>query len=118
MNLVAVLAGEFNLKPEHIENIINLIDEGNTLPFIARYRKELTGSIDDQVLRELSDRLNYLRNLEKRREEIAAWEDMTIEEHMDYYEKQGMDNKTAMKQVAKDRGVGKREIYQHLHKES
>jgi 16S rRNA (cytidine1402-2'-O)-methyltransferase len=55
---------------------------------------------------------------EKRREEIAAWEDMTIEEHMAYYEKQGMDNKTAMKQVAKDRGVGKRDIYQHLHKES
>ena len=55
---------------------------------------------------------------EKRREEIAAWEDMTIEEHMDYYEKQGMDNKTAMKQVAKDRGVGKRDIYQYLHKES
>lgn len=55
---------------------------------------------------------------EKRREEIAAWEDMTIEEHMAFYEKQGMDNKTAMKQVAKDRGVGKRDIYQHLHKES
>lgn len=52
---------------------------------------------------------------EKRREEIAAWEDMTIEEHMAYYEGQGMDNKTAMKQVAKDRGVGKREIYQYLH---
>lgn len=52
---------------------------------------------------------------EKRREEIAAWEDMTIEEHMTYYEGQGMDNKTAMKQVAKDRGVGKREIYQYLH---
>ena len=55
---------------------------------------------------------------EKRREEIATWEDMTIEEHMAYYEKQGMDNKTAMKQVAKDRGVGKRDIYQYLHKES
>lgn len=52
---------------------------------------------------------------EKRREEIAAWEDMTIEEHMAYYEEQGMDNKAAMKQVAKDRGVGKREIYQYLH---
>lgn len=52
---------------------------------------------------------------EKRREEIAAWTDMTIEEHMAYYEGQGMDSKTAMKQVAKDRGVGKREIYQYLH---
>lgn len=54
---------------------------------------------------------------EKRREAIAVWEDMSIEEHMAYYENQGIDNKTAMKQVAKDRGVGKRDIYQHLHKE-
>lgn len=52
---------------------------------------------------------------QKRREEIASWESMSIEEHMAYYEKQGMDNKSAMKQVAKDRGVGKREIYQYLH---
>lgn len=52
---------------------------------------------------------------QKRQEEIASWESMSIEEHMAYYEKQGMDNKSAMKQVAKDRGVGKREIYQYLH---
>lgn len=52
---------------------------------------------------------------EKREEEIASWQSMSIEEHMEYYEKQGMDSKSAMKQVAKDRGVGKREIYQHLH---
>lgn len=52
---------------------------------------------------------------EKRKEEIASWEDMSIEEHMAYYEAQGMDNKSAMKQVAKDRGVGRREIYQYLH---
>lgn len=52
---------------------------------------------------------------EKRKEEIASWEDMTIEQHMSYYESQGMDSKSAMKQVAKDRGVGKREIYQYLH---
>lgn len=54
---------------------------------------------------------------EKRKEEIASWEDMSIEEHMAYYENQGMDEKSAMKQVAKDRGVGKREIYQYLHVE-
>ncbi|MBR4084986.1 MAG: 16S rRNA (cytidine(1402)-2'-O)-methyltransferase [Lachnospiraceae bacterium] len=54
---------------------------------------------------------------EKRQEEISSWENMSIEEHMAYYEKQGMDEKSAMKQVAKDRGVGKREIYQHLHVE-
>lgn len=52
---------------------------------------------------------------EKRQEEIAAWQNMSIEEHMSHYEEQGMDNKAAMKQVAKDRGVGKREIYRHLH---
>lgn len=54
---------------------------------------------------------------EKRKEEIASWESMTIEEHMAYYEDRGMDSKTAMKQVAKDRGMGKREIYAHLHKD-
>jgi 16S rRNA (cytidine1402-2'-O)-methyltransferase len=52
---------------------------------------------------------------EKRKEEISSWENMTIEEHMAYYKSQGMDEKSAMKQVAKDRGVGKREIYQYLH---
>ena len=51
---------------------VNLIDEGNTIPFIARYRKEATGSLDDQVLRTLSERLEYLRSLDKRREEISA----------------------------------------------
>ena len=54
---------------------------------------------------------------ELRKEVIASWEEMTIEAHMEYYEKQGMDSKAAMKQVAKDRGVGKREIYAYLHKE-
>ena len=72
MNLPAKLAAEFKLKQEHIENIIALIDQGNTIPFIARYRKEMTASCDDQVLHEVSDRLEYLRNLEKRKAEIAA----------------------------------------------
>ena len=66
----AVLAKEFKLAPQHVENIIALIDEGNTIPFIARYRKELTGSCDDQVLRALSERLAYLRNLAKRKEDV------------------------------------------------
>ncbi len=61
---------EFSLTEEHANNVINLLDEGNTIPFIARYRKELTGHIDDQVLRQLSERLEYLRNLEKRKEEV------------------------------------------------
>jgi len=72
MDFTAILSREFGLKSEHVENIIKLIDEGNTLPFIARYRKELTGTIDDQVLRALAERLEYLRNFEKRREEIRA----------------------------------------------
>lgn len=69
--MIEILKEEFKLNPDHIKNMINLIDEGNTIPFIARYRKELTGGVDDQVLRELSDRLTYLRNLQKRREEIT-----------------------------------------------
>ena len=64
------LSYEFKIKPSHTENVIKLIDEGNTIPFIARYRKELTGSMDDQLLREVADRLTYLRGLDKRREEI------------------------------------------------
>ncbi|MBN2851397.1 MAG: RNA-binding transcriptional accessory protein [Clostridia bacterium] len=70
MNIVTCLAQEFNIKVQYISNIITLIDEQNTIPFIARYRKEMTGSLDDQILRELADRLTYLRNLEKRKEEI------------------------------------------------
>lgn len=65
------LSKEFNLRADHSANIISLIDEGNTIPFIARYRKEMTGSCDDQVLRDFCDRLKYLRNLDKRKQEIA-----------------------------------------------
>lgn len=72
MEFYQILAEEFHLLEDHVKNIIQLIDEGNTIPFIARYRKEKTGSCDDQVLRELSDRLGYLRNLQKRKEEIIA----------------------------------------------
>ena len=83
MEMISLLSNEFKLKPEHVKNIVSLIDEGCTIPFIARYRKELTGSCDDQVLREVSERLSYLRNLEKRRDEvresIAAQEKMTDE---------------------------------------
>ena len=65
------LSKEFTIRQDHSANIISLIDEGNTIPFIARYRKEMTGSCDDQVLREFFDRLKYLRNLDQRKEEIA-----------------------------------------------
>ena len=65
-----ILSAEFNCQPVYVGNVIKLIDEGNTIPFIARYRKELHGAMDDQKLRELADRLQYLRNLDKRKQEV------------------------------------------------
>lgn len=72
MDIVKQLELEFSLKPWQAENTVKLIDDGNTIPFIARYRKEATGSLDDQLLRELNDRLNYLRSLEEQKEKIIA----------------------------------------------
>lgn len=72
MNIEKQLEEEFNLKPWQVENTLQLIDDGNTIPFIARYRKEATGSMDDQLLRELNDRLSYLRNLNEQKEKIIA----------------------------------------------
>lgn len=72
MDILKKLQEEFNLKPFQVENTVELIDAGNTIPFIARYRKEATGSLDDQVLRELNDRLMYLRNMDETREKIKA----------------------------------------------
>jgi uncharacterized protein len=71
MDINKTLAKEFGLKQEQVDNTVALIDDDKTIPFIARYRKELTGSLDDQILRELYDRLMYLRNLEKRKEEVT-----------------------------------------------
>ncbi len=70
MNINETLSKEFDVRLDRVENIVKMIDEGDTIPFIARYRKELTGSLDDQILREMNDRLNYLRNLEKRKLEV------------------------------------------------
>ena len=70
MNIIEVLAKEFGLKQSQVEQTVNLIDEGNTIPFIARYRKEATGGLSDVVLRDLDERLTYLRNLEERKEEV------------------------------------------------
>lgn len=72
MNINKILADEFKLRQEQVDNTIALIDDDKTIPFIARYRKEQTGSLDDTVLRELFDRLTYLRNLEKRKEEVSV----------------------------------------------
>ena len=72
MEINKILAEEFKLRQERVVNTVALIDDGKTIPFIARYRKELTGSLDDQILRELSDRLTYLRNLEIRKSEVSS----------------------------------------------
>lgn len=72
MNLYEQLAKEFGLKKKQVEGAIHLIDEGNTIPFIARYRKEATGEMSDEVLRDFYDRLKYLRNLEDRKQQVKA----------------------------------------------
>ena len=83
MNIIETLAKEFGLRVEQVEKTVELIDAGNTIPFIARYRKEVTGSLDDTTLRDLDDKLTYLRNIEKRKQEvrdlIAAQEKLTPE---------------------------------------
>ncbi|MCD7813771.1 MAG: RNA-binding transcriptional accessory protein [Lachnospiraceae bacterium] len=76
MDIIKTLAQELEIRPAQAEAAVKLIDDGNTIPFIARYRKEATGSLDDEVLRKLLERLNYLRNLEEKKEQVLA----TIEE--------------------------------------
>ena len=68
--ITKTIAEELKIRENQVENTIKLIDEGNTIPFIARYRKEVTGGLSDETLRELGERLAYLRNLEKRKEEV------------------------------------------------
>ncbi len=71
MNIYTTIAKELKIKEEQVRKTVELIDEGNTIPFISRYRKEVTGGLNDEVLRELDDRLRYLRNLEERKEEVV-----------------------------------------------
>ena len=71
MNIKNIIAQELNIKESQVEATVKLIDEGNTIPFIARYRKEVTGGLSDEILRDLGERLTYLRNLEKRKEEVT-----------------------------------------------
>ena len=70
MEIIDIIASELNINKKQVQATIKLIDEGNTIPFIARYRKEVTGGLSDEILRELGERLNYLRNLEDRKEEV------------------------------------------------
>ena len=69
--IIKTIAEELNIQTKQVEAAVKLIDEGNTIPFIARYRKEVTGGLSDETLRELGERLNYLRNLEQRKEEVV-----------------------------------------------
>ena len=70
MSYAAIIAKEFSVREDYVQNIIALLDEGNTIPFIARYRKEQHGAMDDQLIRQIADKLEYLRNLDARREEV------------------------------------------------
>ena len=67
-SIIQQIAAELNKQPDHVENVVRLLDEGNTIPFIARYRKELHGAMDDTSLRTLEERLHYLRGLAERKE--------------------------------------------------
>ena len=70
MSYAAIIAKEFSVREDYVQNIIALLDEGNTIPFIARYRKEQHGAMDDQLIRQIADKLEYLRNLDARREVV------------------------------------------------
>ena len=72
MDIIKVVQQELQIAYKQAEAAVQLIDEGNTIPFIARYRKEVTGSLDDEVLRNLDERLRYLRNLEEKKEQVLA----------------------------------------------
>ena len=111
MNISEILRKEFSLKNEQVENVIKLIDEGNTIPFIARYRKEMTGEMSDVILRQFNDRLTYLRNLQSRKEDVQRIieeqgklteeiiknlaKSNTLQEVEDIYGKQTIDNQKA-----------------------
>ncbi len=97
MTIVETLTQEFSMSEFHVNNIIGLIDEGCTIPFIARYRKEMTGSASDEVLREFSDRLTYLRNLTNRKEEVARL--ITEQEKMTPEIQTALDNAKTMTEV-------------------
>ena len=97
MTIEQILAAELNLREEQVEKTVALIDEGNTIPFIARYRKEVTGSLDDTVLRDLYDRLTYLRNIQKRREEVKKL--IADQEKLTPEIEQAIDNAQTMTEV-------------------
>ena len=97
MNILQTIANELNIKEQQVENTVKLIDDGNTIPFIARYRKEVTGNLSDEILRDLGERLNYLRNLESRKEEVSR----LIEEQGKLTEELKQDIEKAVTQIGR-----------------
>ncbi|MCC8072676.1 MAG: RNA-binding transcriptional accessory protein [Clostridiales bacterium] len=97
MDIITKLSSEFSLKSWQVENTVKLIDDGNTIPFIARYRKEATGSLDDQILRALYDKLNYLRNLAQQKEKVSA--SITEQELMTDEIKSAIDNAATLTEL-------------------
>lgn len=97
MDIIQKLSDELGVQAGRIEATVKLIDDGNTIPFIARYRKEVTGSLDDTTLRNLNDRLNYLRNLERRREEVR--ESITSQEKMTDEISANLDNAETLAEI-------------------
>ena len=83
--IINQLTSEFNLRPEQVTNTVKLIDDGNTIPFIARYRKEATGSLSDEILRDFYDRLSYLRNLEDKKEDQNAAQERLSQKRKDWH---------------------------------
>ena len=72
MDIIKKIAEELQIRPDQVQAVVNLIDEGNTIPFIARYRKEAHGALNDEILRNLDERLTYLRNLEEKKSSVLA----------------------------------------------
>ncbi len=97
MDILQILTDEFHLKKSQVEKTVGLIDDGNTIPFIARYRKEVTGSLDDTVLRDLDERLRYLRSLQQRKEEVASA--ITAQEKMTDEIQSALDNAVTLTEV-------------------
>ncbi len=97
MDIIRELTNQFKLQTWQVENTVKLLDEGNTVPFIARYRKEAHGTLDDQIIRELSERLEYLRNLDKRREEVRAL--ITAQEKMTEEISAALDNAATVTEI-------------------
>ena len=80
MTIEQIIAGELSVRPQQVAATLELLDSGNTIPFVARYRKEVTGSLDEEQIRMISERAQYLRNLEERRQEIL--ESITSQEKL------------------------------------